>query len=163
MNEILRVTLWIAVSIACLIGYFLALGAFFSRRVAKTQFMIGTAPGRSLGIGLVNFVFFSVIAFVLFQLSEGAGGALGVILSIPALLITAALGVALSFGLAGMVNVIGERVLPEASALKRSAWGTAILSLACALPLAGWFLMLPYAGLMGIGAFILGFFQREGS
>jgi hypothetical protein len=35
--------------------------------------------------------------------------------------------------------------------------------LPCALPLAGWFLILPYAGLMGIGAFILGFFQREGS
>jgi hypothetical protein len=161
MNEIVRVTLWIVLLIAGLAGYFLVLEALFASRVAKTRALIASAPGRSFGIGAVNFVFFSVIAFILFSVSDDAGGALKAVLTIPALLITAALVAGLSFGLAGMVELVGERVLPEASAMKRRVWGTACLGLACALPFAGWFLMLPYVGLTGIGAFILGFFQRE--
>jgi hypothetical protein len=36
-----------------------------------------------------------------------------------------------------------------------------VLSFACALPVVGWFLLFPYVGFVGIGAFILGLFQRE--
>ena len=161
MNEIVRVMIWLAVLILGLIGYFQVLGALFPKRVAKTQAIVASAPGRSLGIGAVNFAFFSVIALVLFQLSDNAGGLVKSIMTIPALIIIGALAIALSFGLAGAVSVVGERVLPEASALKRSVWGTIFLGLACALPFVGWFLMLPYVGLVGIGAFIIGFFQRE--
>jgi hypothetical protein len=45
----------------------------------------------------------------------------------------------------------------------RTAYGAVILALACALPFIGWFGLLPYAGLLGIGAFILSFFQRQHS
>jgi hypothetical protein len=160
MNEFYRLILWLAALISGLIGYFLVLGALFSKRTAKTQAAIAAMPNRALGIGAVNFVFFSVIAFILFSVSDSAGGVVRVILTIPALAIIAALVVALSFGLAGVVNVVGERVLPEASSLKGTIWGTVFLGLACALPFVGWFLMLPYVGLVGIGAFIIGFFQR---
>jgi hypothetical protein len=120
-----------------------------------------TMPGRSFGVGLVNFAFFGVIAVVLFSVAENAGSFVKVILTIPALMITAALVIMLGFGLAGMVNLLGERILPEVASWKRTAFGTAILSFACALPFAGWFLLFPYAGFTGIGAFILGLFQRD--
>jgi hypothetical protein len=39
--------------------------------------------------------------------------------------------------------------------------GTLILSLACGLPFVGWFLLLPYILIIGVGAAILGFFQKS--
>lgn len=161
MNDFYRVILWLAALISGLIGYFVVLGALFSKQSSKTQAAIVSMPNRALGIGAVNFIFFSVIAIILFSISQGTDGLLQVILTILAVLITAALVIALSFGLAGVANVIGERALPEASPLKRGVWGTVFLSLACALPLVGWFLMFPYVGLVGIGAFIIGYFQRQ--
>jgi hypothetical protein len=163
MNDIVRAFLWIVLLLAGLAGYFVVLEALFAKRVARTRALAASAPGRSFGIGAVNFVFFSVIAVILFSASDGASGVLRALLTFPALLIVAVLATALSFGLAAVAVLVGERALPEATALKRSIWGTVFLGLACALPLAGWFLLLPYAGLTGIGAFILGFFQRESS
>jgi len=58
-------------------------------------------------------------------------------------------------------NLIGERIFPDLSISKQTIWGTACLSLACALPFVGWFLLLPYVGLTGIGAVILGFLQSR--
>jgi hypothetical protein len=46
------------------------------------------------------------------------------------------------------------------SAWKRNLWSAVILCIACALPFVGWFLLLPYVAFTGIGATILGFFQR---
>jgi len=144
-----------------LVAYFLVAGALFPQRVAKTKSVIQSMPGRSFGIGLVNFVFFTVIAIVLFSASENKGPFIKGILTIPALLMTAFLLIMLSFGLAGTATLLGERVFSDLPAWKQSAWGTVCLSLACALPFVGWFLLLPYIGFVGIGAFILGLFQRE--
>lgn len=161
MNDIHRILIGLLLLTTILAAYFLVIGALFLNRVAKIQRVINQITGRSFLVGLVNFLFFGVIAFLLFVLADNLGGAMQGILTLPALLITALLAIILSFGFAGMVNVIGERVLPEYSSLKKTIWGTAILTFACALPFVGWFLLLPYAGLIGFGAVILGFFQRE--
>ena len=161
MTDILRIFFIIIMLTIALASYFLAIGAIFTNRAAKTQRVITSMPGRSFGVGLVNFAFFGTIALALFSLAENAGSVVKAILTLPAIMITAALAVMLSFGLAGMVNLLGERILPEVSTWKRTAWGTLILSFACALPFVGWFLLLPYVGFVGIGAFILGLFQRE--
>jgi hypothetical protein len=68
-----------------------------------------------------------------------------------------------AYGLTGMVNLIGEALAPDQSVWRRTFWGTGLLSLACALPVAGWFLLLPYILVSGVGAVILGFFQRDTS
>lgn len=161
MTDILRLLTIILLLTISLAAYFLIIRALFPNRMAKTQRIINQMTGRSFLVGLVNFLFFGVIAIVLFSISDKTAGAIKAILTIPAFLITALLSVLLSFGLAGMVNVMGERILPEHSSLKKSIWGTAILAFACALPFVGWFLLFPYTGLVGFGAVILGFFQRE--
>lgn len=161
MTDILRLLLIVISLTIALACYFLVIGALFANRVTKTQRVINQLTGRSLAIGFVNFLFFGVIAMLLFSFAENVDGVFRVILTIPALIITILLTVILSFGLAGMVNVIGERVFPEQSAWKKTVWGTIILAFACALPFVGWFLLLPYAGLTGFGSVILGFFQRE--
>ena len=110
---------------------------------------------------LINFLFFGVIALVLLSVAENAGGFVKGILTIPALLILAFLSVLLSLGLTSMVNVLGERLFSDLPTWKRNIWSTVILCFACALPFVGWFLLLPYVGFVGIGASILGFFQRN--
>jgi hypothetical protein len=161
MTDILRLFFIIILLTIALAAYFLVIGALFTNRAAKTQRVMTAIPGRSFGVGLVNFAFFGVIALVLFSGAGSAGGFIRFILTVPALLITAILAIMLSFGLAGMSNILGERIFPDQPAWKQIAWGTVILSFACALPIVGWFLLLPYAGFVGIGAFILGLFQRE--
>jgi len=46
--------------------------------------------------------------------------------------------------------------------VKKSIWGSVLLTFACALPFVGWFLLLPYLVFLGFGAVVLGFFQRDG-
>ena len=161
MTDILRLSFIIILLTIALAAYFLVIGALFANRAAKTQRLITAMSGRSFGVGLVNFAFFGVIALVLFSVAGSAGDFIRFILTVPALLITAVLAIILSFGLAGTSNLLGERIFPDQPSWKQTAWGTVILSFACALPIVGWFLLFPYVGFVGIGAFILGLFQRE--
>jgi hypothetical protein len=161
MSDILRFFFIIVLLTIGLAAYFLVAGALFPQRVERIKSVARSMPGRSFGVGLVNFVFFAVLALVLFSLAENAGAFIKGILTIPAILITAFLAVMLSFGFAAMTNIIGERLLPDAVPWKQTLWGSACLSLACVLPFVGWFLLLPYTGFVGVGAFILGLFQRE--
>jgi hypothetical protein len=167
MSDIVRLLLVVILLIIGLVAYFLVVNALFPQRIAKTKSMIHSMPARSFGIGVVNFVFFVVIAAVLFSAAENAGPFLKGILTIPAIVILAALAIVLSIGLAGMSNFVGERIFPaqspqgDLSAWRQTLWGTVCLSLACALPFIGWFLLFPYVGFAGIGAVILGYFQRE--
>ena len=161
MNTILPLFLAVLILTIGLAAYFLVVGALFTSRLTKTQRAIAQSRGRSFWIGLVNFLFFGVVALVLYAIGENAGDGMRVITLIPALLITAMLIFILSLGLTGMVKTLGEHIFPDQSAWMQTALGTVILTFACAIPVAGWFILLPYAGLVGFGAVILGFFQRE--
>jgi hypothetical protein len=161
MSDIARLLVIIILLLVGLTAYFLVLNALFAARLTRIRSIAQSMPARSFGIGLVNFLFFSVIAIVLFSIAENAGSFIKGILSIPAILILALLALVLSFGLAGMSNLIGERIFPDLAAWRQTLWGTVCLTLACALPFVGWFLLLPYVGFVGIGAVILGFLQRD--
>ncbi|MCI0554617.1 MAG: hypothetical protein L0287_27015 [Anaerolineae bacterium] len=165
MTDVLRLVLIILLMAVCFAAYFLVIGAFFPKRVANAQRVINQMAWRSLAVGFVNFLFFGVILAVLLTITDGnanrVNSVVRVVLLIPTLVLAALFIAVLSFGLAGMVNVLGERLLPESNALKRSVSGTVILTFSCALPFVGWFLLLPYVALTGFGAVILGFFQRE--
>lgn len=160
MSDILRLLVAVILLTIGLVAYFLVLNALFSPRIERTKSVAQSMPVRSAGIGLVNFVFFAVIATALLAGAETAGPLLRGILILPAVVILAALAFVLSLGLVAMSNMIGEKIFPNFSAWKQTLWGTVCLSLACVLPLIGWFLLLPYIGFVGIGAVILGFLQR---
>jgi hypothetical protein len=159
MSDILSLLFGILVLTIGLVAYFLVMNALFGPRLTRTKSISQSVPGRSFGIGLVNFVFFTVIALVLLAVAENTGPFIRGLLTIPAMIILGALAIALSLGLAGMSSLVGERIFPNFPAWKQMLWGTVCLSLACALPLVGWFLLLPYVGFTGIGAVILGFLQ----
>ena len=161
MSDIARLLVIVLLLLVGLSAYFLVLNALFASRITRTKTDAQTMPGRSFGIGFVNFVFFAVIAMVLLSLAESTRSFIQVILTIPAVVILAFLATMLSFGLAGMSNLIGEQIFSELPAWKQSLWGAVCLSLACALPFVGWFLLLPYVGFVGFGSVLLGILQRE--
>lgn len=161
MNDILRLTLIILLLTITLTAYFLVIGAMFISRVAKTQTSLSLTPGRSFGLGMVNFFFFGLIAFVMLSLAENAGSFVKGILTIPALLILAFLSILLSLGLTATVQHLAERLFLDMPAWKRNLWSSVILCIACAMPFVGWFLLIPYIAFVGIGATILGFLQKS--
>lgn len=162
MSDILRIFIIILLLTISLAAYFLITNALFLQRVEKTKTIVQNMPGRSFGIGLVNFIFFFVIALVLISISDNiSNGFFRGVVMVPALIIIAFITIMLTFGLAAMANIVGERIFPDASLWKQTTWGTVCLCFACLLPFAGWFLLFPYIGFIGIGAFILGMFQRE--
>ena len=57
MTDILRIFFIIILLTIALAAYFLVIGALFANRAAKTQRVITAMPGRSFGVGLVNFAF----------------------------------------------------------------------------------------------------------
>ena len=160
MNDFM-ITTFTAIALGLiLIPFFIVLSALFPVRTSKIMEVITRMPVRSFFIGLVNFLFFLAVALLLFSFSGQANGLLKVILLIPALAITVLICVSLSFGMAGIATVIGERIAPTQSSWRRTLWGALLLGLSCAVPLLGWFLLLPAAAWTGMGAFIIVYFQK---
>ncbi len=162
MNDAIRLILFGLLVNLALVAFFVVLTALFPRRVAKTKTVADLMPGRAFAVGLVNFLFFGAITFILFTLVGQVGNELlRVILALPALFFLSALSVGLSFGLTGVVQLVGERIAASQTEIRRTVWGALALSLGSSLPFVGWFGLLPYAGLLGLGAFIVSFFWRE--
>jgi len=158
MDELLRAFLAILLGNFLLIPLVLSIAALFPRRVARTHAVADSLPGRAFAVGLINFLFFGAIALGFSALADVLDLEL---IRLPALLVVGVLTIALSYGLTAMAQLTGERLRPQDSALRRILWGTLALSLGSTFPFVGWFLLLPYVGLLGLGAFILSFFVRE--
>jgi predicted permease len=160
MNDMFGFVFFIVLLSIALVGFFLVFEALFPTRVEKTRSAAQRMPGRSFMVGTVNFLFFGVIALVLFSISNTTTGLVKAIVFLPALSLAGILLIGLAFGLTGMVQFLGERLFPGQSTWKRTLWSTLALSLGSAVPVAGWFLLLPYVGLTGFGGFILSFFAK---
>ncbi len=158
MDELLRAFLAILLGNALLIPLVLSIAALFPRRIARTRAVADSLPGRAFAVGLINFLFFGAIALGFSALADALGREL---IRLPALLVVGVLTIALSYGLTAMAHLTGDRLRPQDSALRRTLWGTLALSLGSTFPFVGWFLLLPYAACLGLGAFILSFFVRE--
>lgn len=141
----------------CLVALFAVLEVLFPRRVERTRQAADAMPGRAFLIGLVNFIFLAALVMGFSALGQNLGVPL---FFLPALIFLVLLSIGLVFGLAGVVELAGERLFPEREALQRTVWGTSALYLACLTPFVGWFGLLIYVGLLGLGAFVVGFFQR---
>lgn len=161
MNDIFRLFFIVVLLTLSFTSYFLVIGALFTNRITKTQNVINLTPGRSFGLGMVNFLFFGAITFGLLSIAESTRPFIKGLLTIPALLILTFLIVLSSIGLTSMVKVLSERIFPDLTSWKQMLWGSAILCFACALPFVGWFLLIPCVMFIGIGAAILGIVQRE--
>lgn len=141
----------------CVVAMFVVLSFLFAKVVGETRRMAQQSPGRALLIGLVNFLFFGSIAMAIGSYAESVGvRALGLL----SVVLVVALTVGVIFGLAGMVELLSLQLFPETHGWRRTAGGATALTLACITPFVGWFGLLPYVGLRGLGAFILSLAER---
>jgi hypothetical protein len=156
MNDLARLCAALLFGSLTLVAFFLVLSALFPERIARTRRLAGRAPGRSLALGLLNAIFLSTLAVALLAISEWTRMR---VLGVPALLVVGLATLTACFGLAGVAQLVGERLLPDRGPALRQAAGALAAGLACALPFVGWFLLLPYLLLLGLGAFVLSFFD----
>lgn len=160
MKEIITITLAIIILTVNLLPFFIVFQALFPARLAKTIEIANRSPGRSFLVGLINFVFLFVMVIALFFLLERAGGGIWqAVLILPTLAVLTVSGIFLSVGLAAVSALVGERLAAPQSAWKHIFWGALLLGLGSSVPFVGWFLLLPYAAWVGMGAFLISFFQ----
>lgn len=158
MSDLARLAAGLLIAGLLLAAFFVVMSALFPRRVGRTRALAAGLPGRSLAIGLVNFIFLMAVILALMALADWSGVAL---FGVPALVLMVLLSTAGVFGLAGVVQLVGERLLPQQPEPNRMLWGTLAVSFGCATPVVGWFGLLPYVALLGLGAFILTFFESS--
>jgi hypothetical protein len=143
-----------------LVALFAVMGVLFTRTLERTRAAVEELPARSFLIGLVNVLFLLAIILGLGALRNSMGPSY---LDLLVVLILALLAVGIAVGLAALVQVVGERLLPDRSSLAQRIWGAVALVLACLTPYVGWFGLLPYLALTGLGAFILGWLGGRAS
>ncbi|MEZ4593808.1 MAG: hypothetical protein R3D55_22080 [Chloroflexota bacterium] len=153
MAEGLQITLIILFSWGTLAALLVLLPALLPGRVARAQQVAQNSPGRSLVIGLVNCLFFGVVATIFAQ-----GGDLG---GLIALIILLALAAVTAVGLAAINQIVQTRLYPKDEGVKVGL-KTAVLLIAGGLvPLLGWFVITPILLLIGLGAGIIALVRRQ--
>jgi hypothetical protein len=153
--DLLRLTFGLIYGSLALVAFFAVMVALFPRRVGQTQAMLEAMPGRSFVVGLVNLIFGSAVVLALLALAQWTHIQL---LGVPALAVLGIIVIAIAFGLAGLLQMLGGRLLPQQPPVQRTAAATLALSWACSLPFLGWFILLPFAVALGLGGFMLTLF-----
>ena len=141
----------------CLTALFVVLNNLFRETVESAQLIAHDSPGRAFLIGLINFLFIMVIAIALQNVAQRLGFQL---LAFIGLFLMFLLAVGVAFGFSAMVELVSERLTPGQTSWKFTAGGAVALSMACLTPFIGWYGLLPYVGLRGLGAFLLSLIAR---
>lgn len=151
--RILILMIGVGVSLSALFNVLVAL---FPTRIEYTRHEAETATVRAFFLGLVNFLFFGALTLGFMTLGSNIHG----IFFLPGFLFLSLIGVGVTFGLGGVVQLVGNRLFAAQSPVRQTSWGAVTLYLASLAPFVGWFGVLSYIGLLGLGAFILSFFHK---
>jgi hypothetical protein len=144
----------VILALVCLPAFFLIMKAFFPVRIERIRIAAGERTGRALLVGAVNAIFFFAVVSALGLLGTGLG-------EVATVVVVACLIVMWCFGMAGVVQLVGMRLVPDKEPLNRTIWGSLVLGLACVLPVLGWFGVLIMTSLLAVGAFVLSFFSKS--
>jgi hypothetical protein len=151
--------LLVLIGIPGLISLLTLLTVLFPRVVRAALRAAAVTPGRSFLLGLVNLLFLGVLTVVFSAAGEGGGAGRGIlqILAIPP---AVALSSGLLLGLAAVSVLIGDRIASQRGPIAQAVLGSACVLLASATPFLGWLLFFPYVALLGLGALVIGLFNR---
>ncbi len=152
--DILRIVLLIPLAGITIIALFGAVNLLLPKMVEKTNTNLENSLGRSLLIGVVNFIFFGVMALALFWLSEQSGrGLRGIFIFLAGIILIGVAIVAL-FGLSAFAKLLGERMGSGKTPFASNLRGGTLLLLAALAPYVGWFIFTPLMLWTGFGAAI---------
>ena len=151
---------WLALFAIVLIGAGLAAftvlcNAMLPDFVRRARDQAAQRTGRAFLIGLVNFVFFGLIALALFTARFAPIKFVGVIV-LTIVLTFVALGASV------IALWVGERLRPgDTSTTRQVIAGVVTVELAEMVPFVGWVVVPLLCASTGLGAVILGLFQRK--
>ena len=161
MDQIFGLVLLVLASGSALVALFAAVALFFPLPVERTRDLLSGSFWRSFLLGLVNFLFFGMIAALLVKLGQGAGGPVAAVLTLLALLLVLALTIFILLGLSGLTSLAGERIGEGTSPFRRHLRGGLLLVLAGLTPFVGWYVFAPLALLTGLGAALQATFRKK--
>lgn len=140
------------------VGYWLMAFGLFPKRTERCAERISTSPVKTTLVGAVTLVPVIAIGFLISSKAPSAPAkVMGVALVLVALLIAL-------FGAAGLALRIGQGLKSardEQEPWRRVLRGGIVLGLTFVMPFLGWFVLMPFAFLIGFGAMILGRPRRE--
>ncbi len=159
MNEIFGLILVTVVALPTVTALLVLITFLLPNRTARVSDTLAQRSGRTFIVGAVNLLFFGLLAIVL---SDG-GGDLGGLIALIILL--GLLGFA-TIGLAGMLELLYQRLYPSTktttlSPLQTSLRSALLLVLAMLTPVIGWFILSPILLLLSLGAGIISFARRK--
>jgi hypothetical protein len=152
--EILGIFLLVPLVGITIIALFAALILLIPIPIEATRLKFEESLGRSLLLGLVNFIFFSVLVAAFGWLSQETGQILGGIFAFLAGVIVLGLVIFGLIGLTSVVPILGERMGGGKTPFTSNLRGGTLLLLAGLAPYVGWFIFTPLIFWAGLGAAI---------
>lgn len=152
MTDVYIVVFTLAGILLSLPALLVALNLLLPKVTTNTAARLSKTPGRSFLLGVPVTAAFLLWIAITSQVPFGPIRATAFIAAI----IGMGLG---TIGAAGMARVLGERLKPISgtpSTLTSLVRGAVVYELACLFPIVGWFLFIPLAGIMVLGAAVFG-------
>ncbi|MFQ5420063.1 MAG: hypothetical protein ACE5FD_19840 [Anaerolineae bacterium] len=155
MADVYTVTFIIIGILLSVPALLVALNLLLPNVTRRAQTRLEKTPGRSFFLGVPVTAAFALFVAIASATNFGPIQAIGFV----AALVGMGLG---SIGGAGLARLLGERLTPLAhpnSELTNLVRGAVVYELAALVPLVGWFLFIPIAGMMAMGAATFALFK----
>lgn len=164
-GELIGLVLGILIFGAGIAALSLVLDVLFPSFVRRARTTAERMPIRSAIVGFINFAFFSILGIAILSIAQeadngGSGGGANLLRLIGGIEILGLLTF-IAFGIAAIARWVGERMLPDGSAVRQSLSGVLVLELAALAPFVGWILVPLSVILVGYGAVIIALVWRR--
>ena len=157
MADVLKIVFLIVGLLLCYVSYWLASVALFPSVVDRARQQYETHPIRITLIGLALAVPFVLVSIGIGKVAHPFAKMVGVaVISVPILY-----GLAGSAGLALRIGASLNSTIDETQPWRRVLRGSIVLSLTFLLPVIGWFIVMPWTLVSGLGAAFCGMYQKH--
>jgi hypothetical protein len=157
MADVLKIVFLIIGLLICYVSYWLAASALFPGVVDRARRQYERHPFRVTLVGIALAVPFVLVSIGIGKVAHPLAKMLGVaVISVPILY-----GLIGSAGLALRIGASLQSSLDETQPWRRVLRGSVVLSLTFLLPVIGWFIVMPWTLVSGLGAAVCAMFQKQ--
>ena len=157
MADVLKIVFLIIGFLICYVSYWLASAALFPSVVDRARQQYESHPIRITLIGLALAVPFVLVSIGIGKVAHPLAKMVGVaVIAVPILY-----GLAGSAGLALRIGISLRSALDDTQPWRRVLRGSIVLSFTFLLPVIGWFIVMPWTLVSGLGAAVCGMFQKH--
>jgi hypothetical protein len=154
--ETILIILLSLLALITLLAALVFIRGLFPNRVDAVRSTLEDHWKRSFWLGLVNTFFITILVLGFASVGNNTP-----IFYLPAFVIYGIFQVGLLYGLSGFVQLLGDRLFPEQTPVRKDIRAGAVFLLTGLLPVIGWFLLFPYVICLSLGAVVLTLFQKK--